>query len=310
MFYRGGNPAATEVQYKLKSVLLAGAPSLLVSFALFLPFSSRAADLNTLETGQFAQNRPFPAAFTVLDWNIDQGRHLEEIERQISELVPALCLFQEVDRGTRRTNGRNVTRDLAVALHLNYVFAPEFHELSQGSADAPAYQGQALLTTLPVRASRLIRFAHQSGFWKPNPLMSSHIPLMQRREGGRIALVAELDAGGKTLVVYNLHLESKGTEGLRSSQLAEVLADAAHYPADTPIILAGDLNTFVFHSRLIPQLTAAGFRSVLGSERPRTHVLLGELDWLVVRGALRFDHAQVLHVHGSDHYPIRVDLGL
>ncbi len=63
--------------------------------------------------------------------------------------------------------GEDVAKELAQTFGMNYVFAPEFLELGQGTAEDPAYHGQALLTTLAVHASRMIRFQHQSGWWKP-----------------------------------------------------------------------------------------------------------------------------------------------
>jgi endonuclease/exonuclease/phosphatase family metal-dependent hydrolase len=250
-----------------------------------------------------------------LNWNIDRGQHLDDIREQMRLLKPDLCIFQEVDLGARRTHGQDVAKELAEAFAMNYVFAPEFEELGQGTAEAPAFHGQAVLTSLAIRSSRMIRFQHQSGFWKPRPLLASRMPLLQRREGGRVALVVELDNGeldngGKPLVVYDLHLESKGTEQLRFNQLEEVLADAQRYPPETPVIIAGDLNTFVFHSRLIPRLRQAGFRSALGDRTVRTHVFAGALDWVFVRGSIQCEPGQVLRVHGSDHFPIRVDVRL
>jgi endonuclease/exonuclease/phosphatase family metal-dependent hydrolase len=283
------------------------------------PTSSEA--LQTVLSGSYADQ---PAAFhpnaAVLNWNIDRGRHLDAIKEQIRQHKPDLCIFQEVDLDARRTHREDVAKELAQSFHMNYAFAPEFRELGQGTADEPAYHGQALLTTLAVRSSRMIRFEHQSGWWKPHRLLLSSVPVLQRREGSRVALVVELnnvelnngelDNGGRPLVVYNLHLESKGTEQLRSEQLNEVLADTQRYPAGTPIIVAGDFNTFIPHSRLISQLHDAGFRNVLGERRPKTHVLLGELDWVFVRGAIECEQGEVLHVRGSDHYPIAVDVRL
>ena len=245
-----------------------------------------------------------------MNWNIDRGKHLDQIEQQIRQYKPDLCIFQEVDLDARRTHRQDIAKTLAQAFGMNYVFAPEFQELGQGTAEDPAYHGQALLTTLPVRASRMIRFQHQSGWWKPRPLLLSSLPLLQRREGGRVALVAELDNGGKPLVVYDLHLESKGTEQLRLEQLEEVLDDAKRYPAQTPIIIAGDFNTFFPHSRLIPRIEQAGFRNVLGDRRVKTHVILGELDWVFVRGSIECQEGEVLRVPGSDHYPIHLDVRL
>lgn len=267
--------------------------------------------LQTLLSGNYAHSiESFRPRAAVLNWNIDRGKHLDEIKEQIRQHKPDLCIFQEVDFDARRTHREDVAKELAQTFEMNYVFAPEFHELSQGTADEPAYHGQALLTTMPVRASRMIRFQHQSGWWKPRAFMISSVPLLQRREGGRVALVAELDNGGKPLVVYDLHLESKGTEQLRLEQLEEVLEDAQHYPKETPIIIAGDFNTFMFHSRLIPRLSEAGFRNVFGDRRPKTHVLLGELDWIFVRGSIETEREEVLKVHGSDHFPIAVDVRL
>ena len=294
-------------------MILRTCPYLAISAALAAPpppaMPSEA--LQTVLSGTYAHSAPgFHAHAAILNWNIDRGQHLNDIKDQIRSLKPDVCIFQEVDLGARRTHGEDVAKELAEAFDMNYVFAPEFQELGQGTAEDPAYHGQALLTTLPVRSSRMIRFEHQSGFWKPRRLLISSVPLLQRREGGRVALVAELDNGGKLLVVYNLHLESKGTEQLRLLQLEEVLDDAKRYPPDTPVIVAGDFNTLSFHSRLIPRLGQAGFRSAFGDRRVRTHVIVGALDWVFVRGSIEYEHQQVLRVPGSDHFPISVDVRL
>ena len=63
------------------------------------------------------------------------------------------------------------------AAGLNYAFAPEFRELGQSIVDGPAYHGQATLTTLPIRSMRILRFLHQTDFWKPWRLLISSVPL-------------------------------------------------------------------------------------------------------------------------------------
>ena len=65
-----------------------------------------------------------------------------------------------------------------------------------------------------------------------------------------------------------------------------------------------------FHSRLIPRLREAGFRSAFGDRRVRTHVIVGALDWFFVRGSIEYERQQVLRVPGSDHFPISVDVRL
>lgn len=284
-------------------------PFLALSVALAGATDSPVPDpLDTIRTGTYSHSSARRQSLGLLNWNIDRGKHLGGILAAIRESKPDLCVFQEVDLGARRTRGIDVAQELAKATGMNYAFAPEFVELSQGTGDGSAYHGQATLTTLPIRSSRILRFAHQSGFWKPNPLLISALPILQRREGGRIALITELDNGGKTLVVYNLHLESRGSEHGRLLQLEEVLADAGRYPPETPVIVAGDLNTKIRNSPVIPRLRQAGYRSAFGDRKVRTHILIGALDWIFARGPIHFEEPEVLRdAHASDHFPISVE---
>jgi endonuclease/exonuclease/phosphatase family metal-dependent hydrolase len=284
-------------------------PFLALSVALAGAADSPAPNpLDTIRAGTYSHSsRPSQNA-RLLNWNIDRGKHLDGILATIRESKPDLCIFQEVDLGARRTQGMDVAEELAKTTGMNYAFAPEFEELSQSTQEGAAYHGQATLTTLPIRSSRILRFAHQSGFWKPNPLLISKLPLWQRREGGRIALVTELDNGGKLLVVYNLHLESRGSEQGRLLQLNEVLADAERYPPATPVIVAGDLNTKIRTSPVIPRLRQAGYRSAFGDRKVRTHIIIGDLDWIFARGPIQFEDPHVYpDAHASDHFPISVE---
>ena len=267
--------------------------------------------LDTIRAGAYSRTAARRQNVRLLNWNIDRGKHLDGIFAAIRETKPDLCVFQEVDLGARRTQGMDVAKELAKTTGMNYAFAPEFEELSQGTEEGSAYHGQATLTSMPIRSSRILRFKHQSGFWKPNALLISSIPLLQRREGGRIALITELDNSGKTLVVYNLHLESRGSEQGRLLQLNEVLADAERYPPETVVIVAGDLNTKIRTSPVIPRLREAGYRSAFGDRKVRTHIIIGALDWIFARGPIQFDDAQVLRdAHASDHFPISVEAKL
>ncbi|HLK20025.1 MAG TPA: endonuclease/exonuclease/phosphatase family protein [Bryobacteraceae bacterium] len=265
--------------------------------------------LDVIHSGSFATNGAGGLTAKILNWNIDRGQHFKGIVSAMRDTHPDICIFQEVDLGARRTKGEDVASDLARTFGMNYTFAPEFRELGQSTAQGEAYHGQAILTRFPIRASRILRFTHQSGFWKPRPLLISSIPLLQRRIGGRIALVNELDRNGGTLVVYNLHLESKTTEHGRLLQLDEVLADAERYPAGTPVMIAGDLNTMYLHSPLITRMRQAGFTSCFGDRRIRTHILIGALDWVFVKGPMTCEGAAVRRdIHASDHFPISAEL--
>jgi endonuclease/exonuclease/phosphatase family metal-dependent hydrolase len=193
---------------------------------------------------------------------------------------------------------------------MNYAFAPEFQELGQTSGEQPAYHGQATLTTMPIRASRLLRFESQSGFWKPH----SYVPkwaLFQRRLGGRIALISELAYRGGILVVYNLHLESRSGGRIQYQQLQEVLRDAQRYPPETPVIVAGDLNTKYRESakEIMQLMRDSGYESAFGDRQERTHWLVGNLDWIFVRGPIRITSGKVHRdIHGSDHFAVSARL--
>ena len=245
----------------------------------------------------------------VVSWNIDHGNDLEKLAGAMGRNHSDLCLLQEVDWGTRRTNEEDIAGRLARELGLNLAYAVEFEELSQERAD-PAFIGQATLTRLPVRRSRVLRFQHQSGFWKPRDWIPSSLPLMQRRMGGRIALVSELEFGGQLLVVYNAHLESRSYGRIQNQQLDEILADfARNYPPQTAVIVGGDLNTKYFPSWFLHKLENAGFRSVLGQRVERTHTIAFALDWIFFRGAVLVRAAGLEKSwKGSDHYALQAEL--
>ena len=103
---------------------------------------------------------------------------------------------------------------------------------------------------------------------------------------GRMALVVEIEAGGATLVIYNVHLERRDSESLRLLQLEEIVADAKRYQPGTPLILAGDFNTSSHDSPVIKRLGEAGFRNALERETEATNLKGASLDWIFVRGPI------------------------
>jgi len=255
--------------------------------------------------GDFGQTRPMGTAVRLLSWNIERGLRLAGIAAAIEREAPGICLLQEVDVNAGRTGRRNIGEALARQLRYNYAAAAEFQELSQSKSGSPAFQGQAILTLFPLRSVRVIRFEHQSEFWRPRWYLPNWT-LFQRRLGGRIAQVAELGDPAAPLVVYNLHLESRGSERLRLLQLEEVLSDIAQYPDATPVVIAGDFNTA--STSLIGRIEEAGFQGAIKS--PAITTKRGKiLDWIFVRGRLSFRNGRVhSDVRASDHYPLTVDL--
>jgi endonuclease/exonuclease/phosphatase family metal-dependent hydrolase len=242
----------------------------------------------------------------IASWNIDHGSHLDTLAAELTKDNCDLCLLQEVDLHANRSNNLDVGTELAQRLHLNLAYGKEFQELSQGES---AFIGQATLTRLPIRRSRVLSFKRQSSFWKPNPLIPSHLPLMQRRLGSRNALVTDLDWNGQLLVVYNAHLESRSMGIIQFAQLDEMLADLKSYPPNTPAIIGGDLNSKYFPSLMLHRLEREGFQSALGNKIERTHTIMMALDWIFIRGPFTWQNGTVRRdLKGSDHYPIYATL--
>lgn len=246
----------------------------------------------------------------IATWNIDRGTRAGKLVADLEENPAALCLFQEVDWGTKRTDGADVAAELAKQLHLNAVYGVEFEELSQGRNHRSAYIGQATLTKLPIENTRILRFRHQSGWWKPRAWMPSKMPFMQRRVGSRMALVTELRFAGRLLVVYNAHLESRSLGKRQFQQLGEILADTKRYPTGTAIIIGGDFNSKYLPSKYLKKMKRAGYRSALGQRIERTHKIAMALDWIFVKGPVQLRDGTVRKDldNASDHYPVFAEL--
>src|SRR5215470_8303202 len=90
-------------------------------------------------------------SFRVVDWNIDRGTKLQGILEFIKEAKADVILLQEVDLNAKRTHRLDIAREIARTLQMNFVFAAEFQELTQGSQHSPAYQGQATLSHGPSK---------------------------------------------------------------------------------------------------------------------------------------------------------------
>lgn len=255
-----------------------------------------------------------PQAIRVINWNIDRGLRLPEITEFLASQQADILVLQEVDLNARRTHRLNVAEELARKLQMNYVFGREFQELTQGSRTSPAYHGQATLSRWRLANPRIIRFRCQSGFWRPRWFLP-HMEPFQERLGGRIALVTEVKILARTLMVYNLHLESRGNDAIRVSQLTEVLEDSGRRVPRLPTLIAGDLNSDV--SRAVPgaAIEDAGFLNALGLPAPVTTPGRGilqpgrSIDWAFIGGPIEAARGKVhSNVNASDHYPISFTL--
>jgi endonuclease/exonuclease/phosphatase family metal-dependent hydrolase len=267
-----------------------------------------------IETGSFAPAPSVlwpPGSIRIVDWNINRGLKLSGIVEFLRGTGADLILLQECDLNARRTHRINIAEEIARKLDMNYVFGREFQELTQGSSDSPAYHGQATLSRWPLSNARLIRFKKQSNFWRPRWFLPDIEPL-QERIGARMALVTDVNAGRRTIVSYNFHLESRGDDRLRCSQLDECLEDARRYGAGVPLVLAGDFNMDVYRTAAAGAIKQARFQSAFSGQAttPGSFLERGRpIDWIFTCGPVR-GNCSCVHtsVMASDHYPLSVQV--
>ncbi len=262
--------------------------------------------------GSFARarhrpDRREPARLRLTCWNVAYGRRYARIARVLREQARAdVYMLQELDRGCRRSGWRDVARCLARELGLEYAFAAEFCETAEGRGSRPGLHGQAILSRLPLERVRVLRFAHQAHDWSKD--------LVQPRCGGRMALVAEVVVGGRRLVLYNTHLESRGDPAGRARQLDEIVADIDQRGIDGAVVIAGDLNT----RRGAAAGEPAGYlgdHPLFGAAARAAVARLGRrrvgASWFLVRGAeAQPVPLRPLRPAASDHEPLVLELRL
>jgi endonuclease/exonuclease/phosphatase family metal-dependent hydrolase len=271
--------------------------------------------MQQIESGNFSVprwNLFSPDSVLVVSWNIDRGLKLHKVIEFLAGTKPDIILLQEVDVNCRRTHHVNVAREIAQKLAMNYVFGREFQELTQGSNTSPAYHGQATLSRWPLSNCRIIRFQKQSHFWRPHWFLPEIAPF-QERLGGRLALVSDANIAGKTIVTYNAHLESRGDDQLRCSQLDEILEDSKRHTSNTAVLLAGDFNMDISQGPATGAITSAQFHDAFANHEPTTPGSFLEhgriIDWIFTRGRIR---SIIPLVHrsfsASDHYPLSINV--
>lgn len=240
------------------------------------------------------------ASLRVVTWNIEQGVRFGDIARELRRMEADVVLLQEADIACRRSDNRNVPRDIAHALEMNWVAAGEFQEIGESSKGIPALTTQAILSRYPISSTSAIRFSSQALLrWKLSPV--------QPRRGGRIALKART-AGAQ---VYNTHIESGGNEALRARQISQILDDYAQSGAESgPVIIAGDFNNVpASRSPMFRVLGERGFENALQHNAP-VRTSKGNkhpIDWIFVRGFTA--NGEVLSTGAaSDHLAVIAEL--
>ena len=161
-----------------------------------------------------------PAALDVLMFNMERGVHLEELGDFLTTCPDVLpydvILANELDDGCVRSAGKDTTAELAKRLGMNYVFGLEFIELVNGE-DPKGHHGNAIFSRWPIVRAKIVRLPEQYNWYFDR----------QKRIGGRLAILAELDVAGTHVGVATIHLENRTHSEGRKAQLEAMLAALA-----------------------------------------------------------------------------------
>lgn len=270
-----------------------------------------------MEIGSFSKEplpHEWPGTIRLVSWNVNRGLHLTEIIEFLAAASADLILLQETDVHARRTRYINVPREIARALKMNYVFGREFEELGQGKRGCPAFHGQTTLSRFPLSNPRILRFRRQSRFWQPRWFIP-RLQTFQRRLGARMALICEISIQGRTMDVYNAHLESRGNDELRYSQLSETLSEAESNSGKAHLIVAGDLNFNISRgpaaSLIADMQLDSPFDRLAGKKtvRDRGNAVCTAIDWILTDKTLRSSDPEIHDsICTSDHYPLSLEI--
>lgn len=220
---------------------------------------------------------------------MDKKLDLQRVADVINDQHPDLVGLQEVDRGVKRTEGKDEIVELAKLTSMNYAFA---HNLDYQGGQ----YGVAILSRFPIG-------------------VIDHRKYENKREAERRGMIrVEVDVGGKTINFVTTHLDYQYEDGrvFETQQLLEFLSTQKF-----PLIVVGDFNDEP--SGEAYKLMLAGFQDAwvrssapgdgwsYPADKPAKRI-----DYVFTRTSDRMRVKQIRTVNtlASDHLPVVVDLEL
>ena len=263
-------------------------------------------EISEIELHNAASDRKVGKTLRVIAWNTERGRHWREGARLIQETPalrdPDIILLGEMDLGMARSSNEHTTQEMAVALEMNYAYGVEFLEFAGGEAqeriDYPGenrmgYHGNAILSKYPLHNVRMLRFPGIEKWYAGKEYGATESEQLQKRLGGRMALLATIRLG-RDVTVVSTHLESSLRDSAaRKAQMETLIGDLSSYSRGGPVIIGGDLNG-VADEPMFESVRNAGFRLEESNDMKRGtlqrvvdgKVVLGEryIDYILARG--------------------------
>lgn len=237
-------------------------------------YASHQTEINTLLDGLEWDNTISDAEpkdnIKVVSWNIERGKQLDDIITFIKkdpELSEAdIILAIECDNGMGRTANRNITKEFAEALGMNYCFAPSYLVLGKGAIgetdhknkNTTALHGTAILSKFPIELAHGIAV----------PPVKEVFHSSEKRLGCKKGLVAKVNIGNKSIALGAIHIDLSSTATDRANQLEAVLKAL---PEASIQLIGGDFNCTTFNVRkkselawqLIIKFFTVGFKGTI-----------------------------------------------
>lgn len=206
---------------------------------------------NEGEYGMYAPPLPYEKKpfFRLTAWNVERGVHFDGILHTLkhhAEISKSdVFLLTETDIGMARTQNRNVARELALELGMNYFFAPSYLNLCKGNSIEGHYEGDnelglhgnAILSRYPIENLRMVPIKNCKDKMKGK----------EKRIGCQKALIADVNFPFKKVGVVCAHLDAHSSQRQRAHQMKTILKTLKKNRY--PVLLGGDLNTSSYNAR-------------------------------------------------------------
>ncbi len=208
------------------------------------------AVLNSHEVGFFAPPAPKKPFYRAVTWNIERGIEFDGILHQLAnhaELKAAdILLIPETDMGMARSANRNVAKELAEALGLNYFFVPTYINLSKGNGteihfegdNTHAIHGNAILSRYPIKDFHNIPLHNAKDKMKGK----------EKRLGHQQAPACTVVLPQGEVRVICAHLDAHSSKRHRRDQMRMIMRYINQLPK-LPTLFGGDLNTTTYNSK-------------------------------------------------------------
>lgn len=189
----------------------------------------------------------------ILTWNIERGKKLDETIAYIkaSEVLSAIDVFLaiETDNGMGRSGNRNIAKELAEALGMNYCFVPSYIVLGKGAQGETDHNEK---NTLALHGTTILsKYKIQEAYNVPVPPVKEVFHSSEKRLGCKSGITAKIEVGGKTIAFGAVHLDLSSSAKQRANQL-EAIVD--HLPEADMQLVGGDWNTSTFNLKSMPKL--------------------------------------------------------